>query len=105
MAHDASVIVLGLAVDDPKPIYGTTRGLAAKFGSDRVFNTPLSEEAMTGVAIGAAMAGRRALDSLRREGRLDPVDPRRQPGNVRRAPAPVLSRGCRARDVVHRPAG
>ena len=61
MAHDASVIVLGLAVDDPKPIYGTTRGLAAKFGPDRVFNTPLSEEAMTGVAIGAAMAGLRPV--------------------------------------------
>src|SRR3989454_9255659 len=61
MAHDASVIVLGLAVDDPKPIYGTTRGLAAKFGPDRVFNTPLSEEAMTGVAIGAAMAGLRPI--------------------------------------------
>src|SRR3989449_9838845 len=61
MAHDASVSVLGLAVDDPKPIYGTTRGLAAKFGSDRVFNTPLSEEAMTGVAIGAAMAGLRPV--------------------------------------------
>jgi len=61
MAHDPSVIVLGLAVDDPKPIYGTTRGLAAKFGPDRVFNTPLSEEAMTGVAIGAAMAGLRPI--------------------------------------------
>ena len=61
MAHDASVIVLGLAVDDPKPIYGTTRGLAARFGPDRVFNTPLSEEAMTGVAIGAAMAGLRPV--------------------------------------------
>ena len=61
MAHDPSVIVLGLAVDDPKPIYGTTRGLAAKFGPDRVFNTPLSEEAMTGVAIGAAMAGLRPV--------------------------------------------
>ena len=61
MAHDPSVIVLGLAVDDPKPIYGTTRGLAARFGPDRVFNTPLSEEAMTGVAIGAAMAGLRPV--------------------------------------------
>jgi len=61
MARDASVIVLGLGVDDPKPIYGTTRGLAAKFGPDRVFNTPLSEEAMTGVAIGAAMAGLRPI--------------------------------------------
>ncbi len=61
MARDSSVIVLGLGVDDPKPIYETTRGLAARFGSDRVFNTPLSEEGMTGVAIGAALAGLRPV--------------------------------------------
>lgn len=61
MDLDPAVIVLGLGVDDPKPIYGTTRGLAAKFGGGRVFNTPLSEEAMTGVAIGAAMAGLRPI--------------------------------------------
>src|SRR2546428_7596968 len=61
MARDPSVIVLGLGVDDPKPIYGTTRGLATRFGSERVFNTPLSEEGMTGVAIGAAMAGLRPV--------------------------------------------
>ena len=61
MDRDDSVIVMGMAVDDPKPIYGTTRGLATKFGTDRVFNTPLSEEAMTGVAIGAALAGLRPV--------------------------------------------
>jgi len=61
MDRDPSVIVLGLGVDDPKPIYGTTQGLAAKFGPDRVFNTPLSEEGMTGVAIGAALAGLRPV--------------------------------------------
>jgi pyruvate/2-oxoglutarate/acetoin dehydrogenase E1 component len=61
MARDPSVIVMGMAVDDPKPIYGTTRGLAARFGSERVFNTPLSEEGMTGVAIGAALAGLRPV--------------------------------------------
>ena len=61
MARDPSVIVLGLAVDDPKPIYGTTAGLAEKFGSDRVFNTTLAEEGMTGVAIGAALAGLRPI--------------------------------------------
>lgn len=61
MERDPSVIVLGLGVDDPKPIYGTTRGLAAKFGTDRVFNTPLSEDGMTGVAIGAALAGLRPI--------------------------------------------
>lgn len=61
MDRDPSVIILGLGVNDPKPIYGTTRGLSEKFGADRVFNTPLSEEGMTGVAIGAALAGLRPI--------------------------------------------
>ena len=61
MARDASVIVLGLGVDDFRGIYGTTKGLKEKFGADRVFDTPLSEDAMTGVAIGAALGGLRPV--------------------------------------------
>src|SRR5262249_36009752 len=51
MARDSSVVLFGLDVDDPKAIQGTTRGLAEKYGSDRVFGTPLSEDAMTGAAV------------------------------------------------------
>ena len=51
MERDPAVIVFGLDVDDPKAIQGTTRGLVAKYGPERVFGTPLSEDAMTGVAI------------------------------------------------------
>jgi pyruvate/2-oxoglutarate/acetoin dehydrogenase E1 component len=61
MERDASVIVFGLDVDDPKRILGTTAGLVEKYGSERVFGTPLSEDAMTGVAIGAALAGLRPI--------------------------------------------
>jgi pyruvate dehydrogenase E1 component beta subunit len=61
MDRDPSVFVFGLDVDDHKCIQGSTRGLLQKFGSDRVFTTPLSEDAMTGVAIGAAMAGMRPI--------------------------------------------
>lgn len=61
MARDPSVIVFGLGVDDFKGIYGTTRGLQQKFGPERVSDTPLSEDAMTGVAIGAALAGMRPI--------------------------------------------
>jgi len=57
MERDASVIVMGMGVDDPKGIFGTTRGLVDRFGRERVFDTPLSEDGMTGVAIGAALAG------------------------------------------------
>lgn len=61
MARDDSVIVFGLDVDDPKAIQGTTRGLLKKFGPERVFGTPLSEDAMTGAAIGMALAGLRPI--------------------------------------------
>jgi pyruvate dehydrogenase E1 component beta subunit len=61
MARDERVVVMGLGVDDWRGIYGTTKGLTETFGADRVFDTPLSEDAMTGVAIGAAMAGLRPI--------------------------------------------
>jgi pyruvate/2-oxoglutarate/acetoin dehydrogenase E1 component len=61
MERDASVLVFGLDVDDPKAIQGTTRGLLAKYGAERVFGTPLSEDAMTGAAIGMALAGLRPI--------------------------------------------
>lgn len=61
MNRDESVIIFGLDVDDPKAIQGTTRGLLEKYGSKRVFGTPLSEDAMTGAAIGMALAGLRPI--------------------------------------------
>jgi acetoin:2,6-dichlorophenolindophenol oxidoreductase subunit beta len=61
MARDPRVFVMGQGIDDFKGMYGTTRGLADTFGPERVFDTPLSEEGMTGVAIGAALAGLRPI--------------------------------------------
>jgi pyruvate dehydrogenase E1 component beta subunit len=61
MHADPSVFVFGLDVDDHKGIQGSTIGLVDEFGPDRVFTTPLSEDAMTGVAIGAAVAGLRPI--------------------------------------------
>lgn len=61
MARDPNVFLFGLDVDDHKGIQGSTVGLQEKFGKDRVFCTPLSEDAMTGLAIGAAMAGLRPI--------------------------------------------
>ncbi|MBI4863818.1 MAG: alpha-ketoacid dehydrogenase subunit beta, partial [Candidatus Riflebacteria bacterium] len=61
MARDPGVIVFGMGVPDHLGVYGTTLGLAQKFGSDRVFDSPLSEDGMTGIAIGAAMAGMRPI--------------------------------------------
>lgn len=61
MDLDPTVFVFGLDVDDHKGIQGSTRGLLERFGPERVFGTPLSEDAMTGVAIGAALAGMRPV--------------------------------------------
>ncbi|MCF7889145.1 MAG: hypothetical protein K9L78_03400 [Victivallales bacterium] len=61
MELDSSVICYGLGVPDPKGIFGTTTGLQNKFGCDRVFDMPLSENAMTGVAIGASLNGIRPV--------------------------------------------
>ena len=61
MAHDPAVICFGLGVDDPKAIFGTTTGLKDRFGSERVWDMPTSENAMTGIAIGAALQGIRPV--------------------------------------------
>ena len=57
LARDPRVIIFGQGVDDHKGIFGSTLGLAQEFGAARVFDTPLAEEGMTGIAIGAALNG------------------------------------------------
>ena len=56
-----AVFVMGQGVDDPSAMFGTTRGLQAHSGVERVFDTPLSEEGMMGVCTGAAMNGMRPV--------------------------------------------
>lgn len=61
MRADPSVIVYGLDVTDHKRIFGSTAGLVEEFGPERVFATPLSEDALTGIALGSALAGARPV--------------------------------------------
>jgi pyruvate dehydrogenase E1 component beta subunit len=61
MDRDPGVVLMGQGIDDFKGFYGTTRGLAGRFGPNRVLDTPLSEEGMTGVAVGMALAGMRPI--------------------------------------------
>lgn len=61
MEIDDNVIVYGLGVDDPKAIFGTTAALREKYGEERVFDMPTSENAMTGVGIGASLNGIRPV--------------------------------------------
>ena len=60
MRGDEGVIVLGEDVAEGGP-FTATAGLAEEFGVSRVINTPISEAAITGVAIGAAQAGLRPV--------------------------------------------
>ena len=61
MEREPKLFVLGEGVDDPKGSFGTTLLPFQKFGKDRVLDMPLSENAMTGIAIGAAVAGHPCL--------------------------------------------
>ena len=60
MRADERVIVIGEDVAEGGP-YTATAGLAEEFGTERVRNTPISEAAITGVAIGAAQSGLRPV--------------------------------------------
>lgn len=61
MERCADVIVLGQLVDYKSGIFGTTTGLADKFGTDRVQDFPVAEAVMTSTAIGAAATGLRPV--------------------------------------------
>ena len=66
MLADPTVICTGLGVTDPGAVFGTTTGLLDEFGPDRVFDGPTSENAMTGVGVGAALAGLKPVMSHQR---------------------------------------
>lgn len=61
LRRDPSVVVMGLNAMSPLGIFGTVSGLYEEFGSDRVIETPASEAAMTGIALGMATAGHRPI--------------------------------------------
>lgn len=62
MERDNSVFIYGIDVADHKSIFGSTVGLLEKFGPHRVFSTPLSEEALLGFGLGAAINGLRPIN-------------------------------------------
>ncbi|MBU1006839.1 MAG: alpha-ketoacid dehydrogenase subunit beta [Candidatus Omnitrophica bacterium] len=61
MKRDKSVFIMGLGVDDPRRVFGSTANLSEEFGKKRVFEIPISENAITGVAIGASLCGMRPI--------------------------------------------
>jgi pyruvate dehydrogenase E1 component beta subunit len=57
MVEDDSVFLIGQGVKSPWYVGNTAKGLLERFGSERVIDTPVSENAITGAAVGAAIVG------------------------------------------------
>ena len=58
---DPAVFIMGQGVDDPSGMFGATLDLHKKYGKERVFDTPLAENSLTGIAVGAALGGMRPV--------------------------------------------
>jgi pyruvate/2-oxoglutarate/acetoin dehydrogenase E1 component len=61
MERDPAIFVTGIAVDYPSGIFGSTSEATKRFGPQRVFDAPAMENALTGIAIGAAAMGKRPV--------------------------------------------
>jgi acetoin:2,6-dichlorophenolindophenol oxidoreductase subunit beta len=61
MDADAGVFLIGVGIIDPRAVWGTIAGTLDRFGPDRVVEGPLSENALTGICVGAATMGMRPV--------------------------------------------
>ena len=64
MRRDEAIVVFGEDVGALGGVFGATRRLQREFGGSRVFDTPISETAFVGMAIGAAQAGLRPITEI-----------------------------------------
>ena len=64
MRRDPAVVCLGEDIGAAGGVFKTTVGLLAEFGPDRVRDTPISEQAIVGMAMGAAMTGIRPVAEI-----------------------------------------
>jgi pyruvate dehydrogenase E1 component beta subunit len=58
---DKNIILIGQGVKSPWYVGNTCTGLVDKFGEERIIDTPVSENAITGIAVGAAIAGLKSI--------------------------------------------
>jgi len=61
MEKDNSIFIFGEGVDDATGVFGTSLDLAKYFGEERVFDVPLAENCISGIAIGAGIAGMKPI--------------------------------------------
>jgi acetoin:2,6-dichlorophenolindophenol oxidoreductase subunit beta len=64
MRRDPTVVCLGEDIGAAEGVFKTTVGLFAEFGPERVWDTPISEQAIVGAAMGAAMTGLRPVAEI-----------------------------------------
>ncbi len=62
MERDSTVFVYGIGVPDHKKIFGSTERLLEKFGPQRCFDTPIAEDSLAGLGLGAAINGLRPIN-------------------------------------------
>lgn len=73
LESDDRVVLLGEDVGKNGGVFRVTEGLQARFGEDRVVDSPLAESGIIGTAIGLAMAGMRPIPEIQFEGFLGPA--------------------------------
>src|SRR6478672_12123349 len=73
LREDSRVVVLGEDVGLNGGVFRVTEGLQARFGADRVVDTPLAESGIMGTSVGLAMAGMRPVPEIQFEGFLGPA--------------------------------
>ena len=73
MAEDTNVLVLGEDVAAEGGVFRATDGLLARFGGDRVFDTPLAENAIAGLSVGLAAQGFRPVAEIQFTGFIYPA--------------------------------
>lgn len=73
LSRDERVLVFGEDVGRLGGVFRVTEGLQAKYGEKRVFDTPLAESGILGMAIGLAMGGMRPVAEIQFAGFLYPA--------------------------------
>lgn len=73
MVEDGSVLVLGEDVGANGGVFRATDGLLRRFGSERVFDTPLAEAAIAGISVGLAAQGFRPVAEIQFTGFIYPI--------------------------------
>lgn len=64
MADDKRIVLIGEDIGNYGGAFGVTKGLIEKYGPSRVFDTPMSEQSIVGLGVGAALAGLKPIVEL-----------------------------------------